>query len=320
MKGFGFINYTAVVVLVFSLVVFAFTLVIHRNFRDIPSMLNFFERANVYVNMSEIVKLEIEENYPPELQERVLVVALLDRLVDYVITPQLIERAAEPVLKLSVKFAQQPVSIVSDKVVVSTAKYKEQFSESLAESELPPFIVAAGESVITSVPAQLTLVDNAKHPDNILARVIQFRDMLEYNEIAFKYSKIAIFLAFLVLLFNNLRKLKTLFLALTLGVGISALAILVSALLAGPTMSTFAPATASEMAALQNKLVTDVLLYLFLMLRNVGIVLAVAGVVCLLLWKFVPWKKPQARMDKLLNHVEGMVRVKKGKKEVTIKV
>ena len=319
-KKFGFINYTSVIILALSLVVFSSSLVIHRSFRDIPSMLNFFERANVYVNLSEIVKLEIEENYPPELQQRVLVVALVDKLVDYVVTPQLIERAAEPFLKLSVKFAQQPVSIVSDKVVVSTAKYKEQFTESLSESDLPPFLVSAGQSVITAIPAQLTLVDNQKHPDNVLAKIIKLRDALEHNEALFRYSKILIFVAFFVLLFNNLRRLRTLLLALTLGIGIPALAIVIASLLAGPLMSALMPATSGEMAALQNKLITDVLLYLFLMLRNVGIALGILGIFCLALWKFVPWQRPQARLDTLLNRFHGSVKVKKSKKEVTIKV
>lgn len=320
MKKFGVINYVSLVVLVLSLIVFTFSTVVYRNFRDVPSMLNFFDKANVYVNLAEVVKLEIEENYPPEIQRRVLVVALLDRLVDYVVTPQLIERAAEPVLKLSVKVAQQPIDIVSNKVVVDTASYKEQFAESLGESGLPPFLITAGNSVITSIPAQLTLVDNAKHPNNVLARIIKVRTALRYNTEMLQYAKVLIVISLLVLIINNVKRVRTLSLALTLGFGIPALAVIVGSYLAEPVLSTVMPATSSALAAAENKLAMDAILYLVLMMRNLAIVLLIFAVIFAVLWKFVPWVRTQKWVDKTLRRPAKAINYSKANKEVSIKL
>lgn len=320
MKQFGLINYISLVVLVASLIVFSFSTIVYRSFRDVPSMLNFFEHANVYVNMAEIVKIEIEEHYPPEIQERVLVVALLDRLVDYVITPQLIERAAEPVIKLSVKFAQQPVEIVSDKVVVETALYKQQFRESLSQSGLPPFLVSAGNSVISSVPAQLTLIDNTKHPNNILARIIQARDVLRYNAEVLHYARIFLILSLVILLVNNLKRVKTLMFALALGFGIAALLIIVEYYLAESLLMTLMPVPSSEIAAAENKLAMDAVMYLSLIIRNFGILLLVFAVVFGVLWRFVRWEGVQKRIDRILMKPAKYFKYSKRNKEVSIKL
>ncbi len=300
MKTFGFFNIILVVLLFITLITFPFFKVINSNFRDVPSMLNFLSRANVYNNASQIVKLEVQAYYPERIKNNFVLYGLANKLVDYVVTPGLIEKAATPALRATVAFAQAPTSIVSNKVVVQTAPYKAQASSTIGELGLPRILVNTINLAINSVPTQLTLVNLEKHPNSPLAMIIRARTLLQHNETLLVVTTFAMFFLWVVLIVYNMRHIKKLFEAIWLSLGSAFILVLILSLLIPWVVSMNLPGGANALGVAQNNLVTDIVNYFVNQIQAIMWWYAGFAVVSFVVWRFVKFEKIQSKLDKFL--------------------
>lgn len=264
-------------------------------------MLAFFQNARVYDNVSTIVRLQIQSYYPPLIQKNILLRGFANKLVDFVVTPDIVANAAGPALRLSVKFAQAPTSIINNKVVIATAMYKKQAVNVLTDFGLPKFVVVNAKLVIDAVPAQLTLVNLEKRPNSILGIIIKIRTFLEYNKMANDISWITLIGVLLILFLHTVDKIKHFFLAIWGSFGVIGACIIFFYITRLWIMGMFLPTTQDAITIAQNSLVTDAVSYILREVRNIGIFYIGIAAISFLCWKFLDFEKLQVRINKLLH-------------------
>jgi len=263
-------------------------------------MLAFLRNANVYTNVSVIAKLKVQDSYPKIIANNFVLSGLADKLLDAVITPGLVERAAKPALILSVQFAQAPTDIVDNKVVVATAPYKQQVMQTVADFGLPKFLVVNAGLVIDAIPSQLTLVNLQKHPNSIMGIIIKARTLLHYNKTALHIAWIVEVAAMLILIIHNLHRIRILVLAIGVAKGIAGGLVVVLFYLKLWIMDMMLSGSSNALVLAQNKLVIDAASYVLLQMRNIAVVDLIIAAIFLLLWWFVHFDKLQSKVDKKL--------------------
>lgn len=303
MKNFGLLNSFLIFITVLVLILLSFFCVINKNFKTTDSMLAFLKQANVYLNITTIVKLDIQANYPPAIKNNIIINGLADRLLDSIVTPTLVERFAKPAVRLSVRFAGAPTSIIDNKVVIATAKYKTQAEDALKDFGLPKFVVVNAGLLIDSVPTHLTIINNEKHPNNIFSLIIKMRTLLEYNKTALQISWIAAIALVLIVLVHNLSSIKRMLLILGVTFGIAGLLIVLFDLALPGLMSLFISQSLDPAVSAQNKLISDVISTLVRQIRNTGVVYVIISIVLLAIWKFIDLTRVQKRADKMFRRL-----------------
>lgn len=301
LSTFGIFNIILVIVLCLTLLSYTFFKVINQNFQDVPSMLSFLSKAHVYNNVSQLVKLEIQNNYPKPIRNNFLLYGLANQLVNAVVTPSLIAQVTKPALQLSVAFAKSPTSIVNNKVVVATAPYKQQAAGTLQKFGLPKFLVVNAQLLLDSVPKQLVLVDLQKRPNSVLGLIIKARTLLQNNQMALGISWSVLLGVVAVIVVYNLRHLNNMLKALFIGFGAVGIIVVTLYFLMPWILSTALSNTSTEILVVQNQLISDIVTYLVLQMRNISLYYIAFGVVTFMVWRFVPLEHVQAKLDKILH-------------------
>jgi lipid-A-disaccharide synthase-like uncharacterized protein len=300
MKSFGILTTLLTFLLGVTLLTLSFSHVIHKNFKDVPSMQAFFQNAKVYDNVSTIVRLEIQSFYPGIVKKNIFLSGLADKLVDTIVTPGTVANVAGPALRLSVKFAQAPTSIINNKVVIATAIYKQQAVQVLKDFGLPKFIVVNAQLIIDAVPAKLTLVNLEKHPNSILAVIIRIRTFLQYNTAALQIAWMVLVALIVILFLDTIHRIKDFFAAMVWSFGIAGALIMLIYLFRYWIMDMVLPNTQDMITIAQNTLVTDAVSYLLAEIRNIAIIYVGIAISSFVLWRYLNFVKLQVQINKVL--------------------
>lgn len=284
MKRFGYLNLVLILVLSVSLASLSIFTTVRNNFKDVPSTSRFLAGGNVYNNLAIIAGEQIQAHYPPELLEKPILMAVADRVVDTVVTPELVQSLVEAGLTASTKFAQAPTAIVDDRVVIDTPEYKQQALDFVAQLGLPEFLTNMANNIINAIPGQLVLVDTRTNPNSVLAMIIEARTFLDNAETIRVISWTVFIIALIVLVITNIKKLKTMFLTLTWGFGVGALIILAGSVIIS--------------SMLDQGLIGDAVNFFLSQLRRYAALYAGLAVVSFLIWKLVNLEKLQEKISK----------------------
>ena len=302
-KKFGIFNWVLTIIFALTLISLTFFSVINKKFKDVPSMLNFLNNAKVYNNLTTIIRIEVKNFIPAPLRNNILLGGLANNVIDGIITPGLVAQAAKPALELSVGFAKSPTSIIDDKVVVATAKYKQQAMSVLEGFGLPKFVIVNAQLLIDSVPKQLVLVDLKKHPNSVLGIIIKLRTLLEYNRTAMHVSWFIFTAALVTILLYNLHQVRHIFAVLFWALGIAGICIVLVNVFAPGMMTMLMPSAADALSMAQNALVSDAVSYLFTQMRSTAFLYISIAVARLLVWKFISFQKTQIKVDSMMRRL-----------------
>lgn len=300
-RRFGIFNTILLVILSLTLISLTFFSVIHKNFKDVPSMLNFLSNANVYSNVSTIIRIEIKNFIPKPLRNNILLSGLANNVIDGIVTPGLVAQAAKPALELSVGFAKAPTSIINNKVVVATAKYKKQAMSVLEGFGLPKFVIVNAQLLIDAVPQQLVLVDLNKRPNNVLGLIIKVRTLLQNNKTAMTVSWFIFVATLVTICMYNLHQVRYIFAVVFWAVGSAGVFIVVFYLLLPWIMSMVMSGSTDALTIAQNTLISDAVLYLVMQMRNTAFLYIAIAILSFLCWKFISFEKIQAKIDRLMH-------------------
>ena len=171
-------NRLLIFVLALALLSIGYLSVVQNTFASAGSLQTFLRDAKAFNYTADIVQAEISDRLPQKIKDNVIEQALIAKFMDFVITPENVERLADPGIKILYKTANTPTSIINNKVVIDTTTYKAQASSYIASLKLPDAITQPGQDLVGSVPTQLTLVDITKHPNSPLALLIRMRNGL----------------------------------------------------------------------------------------------------------------------------------------------
>jgi hypothetical protein len=295
-------NRLLILIVAISLLLIGYLTVVQNTFATSDKLLIFLKEAKAFNYTADIVKSEISDKLPQKTKDNIIQSALISKFMDYIITPDNVEKLAGPGLKLAYKAADTPTSIVNNKIVIDTTTYKSQASSYIGGLKLADALAQPANDLINSVPTQLTLVDNNKNPNNPLELLIKLRNGLHTVKTVLTYSWWTVVVAILVILVLNLRNLKRLFKSLTWGFAIPGVFIVVGSWLFPALISVFGPkSTDPVIGDSTNGLINSVITTLFTNTRTFGLVCLVIAIIAGLIYYFVPLQKVQDQIDSLLD-------------------
>ncbi len=300
-KHSGWNRFIAIIVTI-SLILICYGTALINNFGTAAKLQNFLHESNSFSYTAEIIKAEISERLPQEIKKNVIQSALINKFMDYIITAENIEKLAQPGLRLTYKAADTPTSIQDNKVVIATATYKDQAIGYVNSLNLPDTLKSPAQSLVNSVPQELVLIDNSKHPNNPLMVLIRVRDSLRvvHNMVDILWWLIPV--GFIVILLLNLRNLRRLSKTLAWVFGAPAVVVLLGSWIFPALISAFGARSTDPVIGEQvNGLINSAATYLFSTTRNFGIVCLVLSAIFAVIYIFLPMQKIQNQLDSQLD-------------------
>lgn len=293
-------GWNRLLVLIFSLALLCigYLSVVQNTFASASSLQNFLRDAKAFNYTADIIQSEISDKLPQKIKDNVIEQALIAKFMDFVITPENVERLANPSIQIIYKTANTPTSIINNKVVIDTTTYKAQASSYIASLKLPDAITQPGLDLVGSVPTQLTLVDITKHPNSPLALLIRVRGGLRTIRTVLTVSWWVAAAALFLVLVLNLHNIKRLCKSLAWGFGVPAVVIVVGSWVFPVLIAVLGPkSTDPVIGESTNGLVNSLVTNAFAATRNFGFICLVIAIIAGLVYTFVPLHKPQAQLD-----------------------
>lgn len=251
----------AILLLSISLLLIPYLTVAKSLITNAQSTINLLQKAKTFEYTAEIAKSEIQNRLPEKVKQNLIEQSIINRIMDAIITPQLIQNISEPAIKLAVKQLQEDpkLSLENQKIELDVAPYKQNLSNYVSSLGLPDGIKQSAENFSQSLPDKFAIVDVEKNPNSPLLMLIKLRSL--YNNILLANNIVWIALALsalalIALLYQQLLRLAKLASRSLVTVGVL---VIVFSYLTPPTLSLFVPSnltesSGTEVAALINEL------------------------------------------------------------------
>lgn len=295
MQTYNGLHKAMIVLCILALLVVTYAATLINNFKTPEVTANFFQKSNAYYYIAEIVKTDIRSKYPINLRTNVIKLTVTDSLLNFLVTPNLIERVSLPLLRARQKIAQLPLSFANNNLVINTKQYTDQFTTTLASFDLPPALTDAGNNLIAAVPSQITVVDTKKNPNSVLVTITQTRTLFDHIQAILTISWIVLIIALIALLMINLRLLQRLISGLAWIFVICGVIILLLSFLGPFIANAFASNPNPIDGVLKDQLINSIVSYYFSLTRTVSIVFLVIAAILFCIYYFAPWLTIQSR-------------------------
>ena len=291
-----------------SLIVVCYGGALLANFSTAAKLQIFLHESKSFSYTADIIKAEISDKLPEKIKSNVIELTLINKFMDYIITAENIEKLAQPGLRLTYKAVDTPTTIQNNKVVIATATYKDQAISYVNGLGLADALKEPAQSLINSVPQELTIIDNSKHPNNPIMLLIKMRDTLRTVNTVVNVLWWVIPIGFIIILLLNLRNLRRLAKTLAWIFGTPAVIVLLGSWLFPALVGVFGARNNDPIIGEQvNGLINSASSYLFATTRNFGLVCLVLGVIFTLVYIFLPLQKVQHQLDSQLDALSKKV-------------
>lgn len=226
--------------------------------------INLLEKSKTFEYTAQIAKSEIQSRLPEKVKQNLIEQSIINRIVDAIITPQLIQNISEPAIKLAVKQLQEDpkLSLENQKIELDVLPYKQNLTNYVSSLGLPEGIKESANNFSQSLPDKLAIVDVEKNPNSPLLLLIKLRSI--YNNVLLAnnilwFVLILSALSLIALLYQNLLRMSKLVAKSLIIVGVL---IMIFSYTTPPALSLFVPnnlteSSGSEVAALINSLDTQ---------------------------------------------------------------
>lgn len=173
-----------VVILSISMFVLPYLGVTRTTLSSADNTIAFLEASNTFNYTSQIVKNEVNARLPESVQQNIIERSIVNKLMDLLITPQLIQNIAEPVVKVQITLLQRKngnVELVNNQVVFNLEPYKQNLSSYISSLGLPSGVQSTVSSFANSLPNSITLVDGQKNPNSPVITALKVKQY--YNTV-----------------------------------------------------------------------------------------------------------------------------------------
>lgn len=289
-----------------AIVILCYTVFVVSIFSSPSALSAHLKQAGLFNDAALLVQAEIVDHFPQELKQRIILNALAVKLLEVVVTPQLIERAAEPALTIAAKIMEQPFTVQNSMLVIDTSGYKQQAATELASGTLPTEIVSIADRVIAAVPNELSLMNLSENPNKVITTVIQLRALYTHIDSANTIAWLVAIVTFILIVAFNLTNLHRIFRTVGMVYLTAGIVVVIVSLVAPPVITSQLPVSSANLSSLYlNQMVTHASEYFFNLTRTPAMVFLVVGAVLYLIshWKRAE-KKMQKSVDEAIDAVE----------------
>lgn len=158
------------------LVATSFVVILRDNFISSSKAYLFLKESQVFENVAELAKDTVRSNLPEKVKNNFIEKALVEKIMEIVITPENISRIAEPGIKGLYQLSSKAASIADKNISFNTTAIKNQAQQYIPALGLPKAFVEASDDFVKSVPDEITILDVKKNPNSPLALFVKLRN------------------------------------------------------------------------------------------------------------------------------------------------
>lgn len=281
-------NRLLIIIFSISLIIGSLLSVFKNNFSTGAKAYLFLKQANAYENITELTKVEINKNLPDSIKSNFIKKALIQKVVDIIVTPENVAKIAEPGLTNLYKYSSKAADLASKKIEFNTVEFKKQTEQYLPKLGLSGSFTDTTLDFIKSVPDNVIIVNVEKQPNSPLAIFMKIRAAHKTVDTATNVTWIIALISLIGILLLNIKNANRLMSSLYWPLGISGAILLVLTYITSPIALSFMPAgtDANESGAINN-LVSGILNKYLELVRGYGwLYLIIALLIVALHWLY----------------------------------
>lgn len=263
-------NRVLITLLSVLLILTAFVTILRDNFISSSKAYLFLKEANAFENVANLTKDAIRSNLPEKVKNNLLEKAIIEKLMDIVITPENVAKIAEPGIKSLYKESGKIASLADENISYDTVAIKEQAQKYLPTLGLPSAFAQASEQFIEAVPNEIKVLDVKKHPNSPLALFVKLRNAYKALNATTNVLWVLVVINIIGILLLNLRSIARMFRSYSWAFGAAGVISLAISYLAPQLASVFMRSGANATEQDINSLVQNLLTHYFDLMRGYG--------------------------------------------------
>lgn len=305
-------NRLLVIILCISVILGSLLAVFRNNFTTGAKAYLFLKEAKAYENISDLAKVEIEKNLPNSIKDNFIKKALVQKIIDITITPENVQKIAEPGIINLYKLSGKAANLASKKIEFNTVEFKNQAEQYLPKLGLSNSFTDTTLEFVKSVPDDISILNVEKNPNSPLAIFLKIRAaynaLNQATNIVWGIALVSL-LGILVINIKNINKLLS---SLYWSLGVAGSIILAITYILPPIALSFMPAgsDASETTAINN-LVSGILSKYLELVRGYGWVFIIIALIAYFIHWIYNSKKAKEQFAKLKNYTKNKIKTRK---------
>jgi hypothetical protein len=300
-------NRLLIIIFSISLILGSLLAVFKNNFSNGAKTYLFLKEANAYENISELAKVEINNNLPDSIKSNFIKKALIEKVIDTIITPENVSKIAEPGLVNLYKLSDKAASLASKKIEFDTVDIKKQAEQYLPKLGLSTSFTDTTLDFVKSVPDTVTIINVEKNPNSPLAIFLKIRAAHKAVNQATDIVWLIALLSLIGIIIINIKNISRLLSSIYWPLGVSGALILAITYILPPIALSFMPsvANADETSAINN-LVSGLINNYLKLVRGYGWIYLLIALIALI----VHWLINSTKAKELFSKAKDSIKSK----------
>jgi hypothetical protein len=247
-------NRLLLAILTIALVLGSILTVFRNNFASGARAYLFLKESSAIENITELTKVELRNNLPESIKSNFLKTALVNKVIDIVVTPENVAKIAEPGLNNLYKLSSRAADLATKKIEFDTTAFKAEAEQYLPKLGLSESLTTTTLDFVKSVPNNVIIVNVEKQPNSPIAIFLKIRNAYKAINTTTNVLWIITLLSLIGVIILNRKSLSKLLSSIYWAFGISGAVVLALSYLVPPIANSFLPSTgnAAESSAIDG--------------------------------------------------------------------
>jgi|GEM_PF-1488052 len=247
-------NRLLLALLVVVLILASLLTVFRNNFSTGTKAYLFLKESQAIENITELTKVELRNNMPESIKSNFIKNALVNKVVDIVVTPENVSKIAETGLVNLYKLSDKAADIATKKIEFDTTTFKSQAEQYVPSLGLSESLTATTLDFVKSVPDNVIIVNVEKQPNSPLATFLKIRNAYKGINMTTNILWLVVLLSLIGVIIINRKSLSKVLHSIYWSFGIAGAFVLIASYIVPPIANSFLPSTgnASESTAIGN--------------------------------------------------------------------
>ena len=277
-------NRLLLALLVVVLILASLLTVFRNNFSTGTKAYLFLKESQAIENITELTKVELRNNMPESIKSNFIKNALVNKVVDIVVTPENVSKIAETGLVNLYKLSDKAADIATKKIEFDTTIFKSQAEQYIPSLGLSESLTATTLDFVKSVPNNVIIVNVEKQPNSPIATFLKIRNAYKGINMTTNILWLVVLLSLIGVIIINRKSLRKVLRSIYWSFGIAGAFVLLASYIVPPIANSFLPSTgnASESTAIGN-LVDGIINNYFGLVRGFAWLYIIVAAVALLI-------------------------------------
>jgi hypothetical protein len=294
------------------LIIASYLTVFRNNFANGAKAYLFLKQSQAIENITELTKVEIRSNLPESIKGNFIKNALVNKVIDVVITPENVAKVAEPGIINLYKLSNKAADLATKKIEFDTTTFKAQTEQYLPKLGLSESVTSTTLDFVKSIPDNVIIVNVEKQPNSPIAIFMKIRNAYQGINTATNVLWIVVLLGLVGVIVINRKSFSRILSSIYWSTGIAGAFVLISSYIIPPVANSFLPSTGNqaESSAISN-LINGLIQNYFNLVRGFAWLYIIIAALALLIHFLINSEKVKETYKDVAKSVSKKLKAKK---------